>query len=322
MSDNSIDNLQRILVPLDGSNRSEQALRPAVAVAQRCGAELLLLRAVAYHQMSVYDPMGYAIAWPEEIATRMLTEAEDYLQDQQQRLVTRSLSVRTMVLTGDEAGVIVDTAAAEAVDLIVMAPHGRTGVGRWVFGSVTTRVLVEAACPVYITRSENPVTQVLITLDGSELAEYALGPGLALARCLDARVTLLRVERTGLLDSTEAALLEAAELGLGEHILENAYERAGTYLEQIARRQEDPLVEVAVLTGSPAQTILDYAGSESVDLIVMATHGRTGLRRWLYGSVTEKVLHGCTCSMLIVRPPAGALKDNVSEDNGEALSSA
>jgi nucleotide-binding universal stress UspA family protein len=313
MSDNPTERIKKILVPLDGSERSEQALPPALALAQQCDAELLLLRAMAYHQMSVYDPMGYALAWPEEVTGRLQAEAEAYLQRHQQRLAAAAVDVRTLVITGDEAGLIVDTAAAEGVDLIVMATHGRTGVGRWVFGSVTARVLEEAACPVYVTRSSRPVAHLLITLDGSKLAEYALGPGLALARCLAARVTLLRVNQPALLDSAEAALLEAAELGLGEHILENAYERAGSYLEQIAQRLAGRPVEIAVLTGSPPQTILDYASSESVDLIVMATHGRTGLRRWLYGSVTDKVLHGCTCSMLIVRPPAGALRDNVSD---------
>jgi nucleotide-binding universal stress UspA family protein len=309
MSNDSIDPFKRILVPLDGSKRSEQALPPALRLAETCGSELLLLRALAYHQMSVYDPMGYAIAWPEEVAARLEADAAAYLEGHRQKLAGQSLVAHTMVLTGDEAGVIVDTAVAEGVDLIVMAPHGRTGVGRWVFGSVTARVLVEATCPVYVARSGNPVHHVLITLDGSELAEYALAPGLALARCLNARVTLLRVERAGLLDSTEAALLEAAELGLGEHILETAHERAGSYLEQLARRHKEPPLEIAVLTGPPAQTILDYAAGEGVDLIAMATHGRSGLRRWLFGSVTEKVLHGCTCSMLIVRPPAAALKD-------------
>jgi nucleotide-binding universal stress UspA family protein len=314
MSIHSLERIKTILVPLDGSERSEQALQAATRLAQSCGAELLLLRALAYHQMSVYDPLGYAIAWPEEVAVRLQAEAEAYLQGHQQQLAAHAVAARTLVLTGDEAGMIVDTAAAEDVDLIIMAPHGRTGVGRWVFGSVTGRVLVEATCPVYVTRSSQAVAHVLITLDGSELAEVALAPGLALARCLGAGVTLLRVLSAGLLDSTEAALLEAAELGLGEHILENEHERAAGYLEKIAREQTDPPPQVALLTGSPAQTILDYVATEAVDLIVMATHGRTGLRRWLYGSVTEKVLHGCTCSMLIVRPPAGALKDNVNEN--------
>ena len=115
-----------------------------------------------------------------------------------------------MITDGDEASTILETASAENVDLIVMTTHGRTGLTRWVLGSVTERVLHDAPCPVLVMRTSTPLQKVLITLDGSVIAEYALEPGLAVARALDAQVRLLAVADSGHFDLVASAEIEEA----------------------------------------------------------------------------------------------------------------
>jgi nucleotide-binding universal stress UspA family protein len=177
-------------------------------------------------------------------------------------------------------------------------------------GSVTTKVLHEAACPVLSIRTAEPISRILITLDGSELAEQALEPGFELARRLGAQVTLLNVQATSEIDFTGVVQLERAESGLGKRVLQRIYEKDETYLRNIADHYgaiTGLKTRMAVADGPVAQAILHFAEEWDADLIVMATHGRTGLRRWVYGSVTEKILRGAQCAMMIIRPPADKL---------------
>jgi nucleotide-binding universal stress UspA family protein len=204
----------------------------------------------------------------------------------------------------------VDTAVAHQVDLIVMSTHGYSGVTRWLMGSVTEKVLRCTPCPILIVRSPAPINKILITLDGSELAERALDPGLAVAHKLDAKICLLRVAADMLINPMEFAALEQAGSGLGQQIQESSLANAQNYLADVMARNPElgERGKTAVLQGSAAKTILDYAEAEEIDLIVMATHGRTGLRRWVYGSVTERVLHGAHSAVLIIRPPDDVLQ--------------
>jgi nucleotide-binding universal stress UspA family protein len=171
-----------------------------------------------------------------------------------------------------------------------MSSHGYSGLERWALGSVAERVLHDAPCPVFVVRDEALPQRLLITLDGSPLAETVLPPALEVARLLRLPVCLLRVERAphpG--ESTSHAL----------HI-----ERAQTYLDDRCLHLQDdgPHVETVVLQGRPAPAILDYAAHNNFDAIALATHGFSGLRRWIYGSVTAKILRAAQCSLLVVRP--------------------
>jgi nucleotide-binding universal stress UspA family protein len=118
-------------------------------------------------------------------------------------------------------------------------------------------------------------------------------------------VSLLSVKPDQDLDPRFVAELEKVERGLGGQATDDFYHRIETYLKRIARRYQPKMeqeIGIAPRTGRVAPAILNYVEGEGIDLIVMATHGRSGLQRWVYGSVTEKVLRQAKCSMLIVRP--------------------
>jgi nucleotide-binding universal stress UspA family protein len=153
-------------------------------------------------------------------------------------------------------------------------------------------------------REKRPLTNILITLDGSLLAETALEPGMQLARLLGGKVTLLQVDQEANLGAIELSMLELAEAGLSRQIQkEVGDDHLISYLNKVAEpyRQEGLTVETVVMEGAPARSIMDFAEAEEFDLIVMTTHGRTGLKRWVYGSVTEKVLRSSNAAMLIIR---------------------
>ena len=296
---------KRIMVPLDGSELAERALTPALSMAKHTGAELLLLNAPMIAPALTAVVHTYDLPTFDLSMKKMHAEGEEYLTHKRDTLRHNGVVIRKQVVEGDPATVIVETAAEERVDLIIMSTHGYAGLERWVMGSVTERVLQQAPCPVLVVRSRQPITKVVITLDGSELAEQALAPGLATAACFDAPVTLLRVkEQNNQPNPQFVRQLEHVEAGLGQHMLDDFYANADNYLERKRIEGQDTYrhLESVTMQGAPANLIVDYVENNGVDLVVMATHGRTGIGRWVYGSVAQKVLRSVPCAMLVVRP--------------------
>jgi nucleotide-binding universal stress UspA family protein len=194
---------------------------------------------------------------------------------------------------GDPASLVTKQADEPAVGLIVMASHGRSGLERFALGSVAEHVVHAARIPVVVIRPFGPdrdwsnLEHALVPLDGSALAELALPTAAQFGGSLVSMVTLARVVDPILLagESDEAA-----------RYLEEARSR---FAIQLGERQ--CRVETTVLYGSVAEQILERAQTAK-ELIVMATHGRTGASRWTFGSVAERVLHETRVPLLLVHP--------------------
>lgn len=302
---------KKILVPLDGSELAEWALAPALKLAAAAQAELILLRST----IPVYTVMPvvageYAWAWPEYAGEQMQTESQEYLRSIQEKYELPGVPLHTMNVEGDAASMIVDTAVDEAVDLIVMSTHGRSGLNKWVLGSVAERVLYSAPCPVLAMRSSHPINRMVITLDGSALAEKVIEPALAVAAGLKARITLLRINEPLLADYKPSVQFDWEVGPESTYVMgQERRNEAENYLHEITRRVDRSGLDMqlSVVDGQPVTKILEFANLHGTDLIAMSTHGRSGLRRWLFGSVTAKVMHSFGGHMLIVRPPNGEL---------------
>lgn len=197
-------------------------------------------------------------------------------------------------------------------ELMVMTTHGRGPASRFWLGSVTDALVRTATVPLLLLRPSEqapplalspPFHHMMITLDGSDLAEQALGPALQLGRLMQTRYTLLRVVKPVVsLDPTTGW---SATTDRNEPLARQQLDEAQAYLDRIAERLRGQGLTVQtrlVLHTRPADTILEETREQGVDVIALATHGRGGLQRLLLGSVADKVLRGGTTPLLICRP--------------------
>lgn len=301
---------KRILVPTDGSPLSNQALPAAITLGRPLHAAIHLLRStgIAMAHLAPPEPIYSGQPWlPDpDVVAELTDEARAALRELVDAHPAPEIEWHTFVVDTDPAAAILDHAEDNNINLIVMASHGHTGIQRWALGSVTERVVRHTRKPVYIVRHTAPVRRMLIPLDGSAIAEAVLPPALAFARITGAHITLLHIPDPQQPRRRLLQQLDNIESGLGDSLRPGIGEAAEHYLQTVPHRHKaaDLTIESVLLDGAPAPTILDYAEQANIDLIAMATHGRTGLQRWLYGSVTEKVLRTAATSLLIVRPSA------------------
>lgn len=291
---------------MDGSPLAERALIPALALAKETDGELTLLHALVTDDVLIPDYMGMPVLQPDYWIEERRGQAVAYLANLQKRYGHPNINIYTHITEGDPASLILDLAHEDSFDLVVMSTHGYSGVRRFMFGSVTEHILRHALCPVLVVRQDRPIGHILITIDGSPMSESVIKPALHLAKLLGAKVTFLRVEKDLVIkDYDEIRKIEQLDPGLGQRILDSFYHRVDDYLDGLKQKHTKGGLEINVLAmkGDPAEDILTAAAHFDTDLIAMATHGRTGLRRWVYGSVTEKVLRQAERNMLVVRPP-------------------
>lgn len=281
-----------------------------------------LMRGVAPAAVDVHPtPAGIS-----EEGWRVERELVEYLQTVAKRLEPVAADVQVGVRFGRPAGDILDFASEVGADLVAMSTHGRSGLSRWVFGSVADRVLRRAACPVLLVRVRSRDTviaplqttyqRILVPLDGSELAEQVLPYVKALIRPPQTsrleggprgvtHVFLVSVLTTGLGDRTVALLTSYPPgLRLATTALHHAEIQLQSYLRSVAAvlRERGAAVHIAIHQGSPADEILAYAAEVEADLIGMTTHGFSGMSRWVYGNVAGKILQGTHSPVLLVRP--------------------
>jgi len=301
---------KRMLVPLDGSELAEVAFTYAKELAGRLDLDVVLLH-VCVQQECDLAPMHRA--YVERAAEIVRRESEEVQQRTGIQSGVRALEARAEVAVGHPAEEILRYADENDIDLILMATHGRSGVGRWAMGSVADKVLRASIVPVWLVRAGIPEEIVydkwprrtmLVPLDGSELAEAVLPHVEALAKQRGTElvdVVLLAICEPGVLppDYPHAE----GVINWDEHvaIVKGAKVQ---YLNGVEKRLTDAGLNVRseVLMGDAANEIVDYATSSPFNLIVMSTHGRSGVSRWVFGSVAEKVLQGVSNPILLVRP--------------------
>jgi nucleotide-binding universal stress UspA family protein len=299
--------IRRVLVPLDGSSFAEQALAYALAIAGP-ETELVLLEVIPPAE-PVRGLFGNVVITAEEIKEAYDEGIERSLSETHQVRLGDRPNVRLETTTGDAAEEILRVAAREGVDLIVIASHGRGAIGRWVIGSVADRVARTSLVPVMVIRpreesdNEGPapmIRRLIVPLDGSDLASQALPFVELLATSL--RVPVLLVNVTDVVHDLSRAMVHglAFRQEVYDEILDNARADARELLEDAANRLRQAGLEAIglVLDGQAAGAIAGVA--EPTDVIVMTSHGRTGLRRWLTGSVAEKLVREGPVPVILV----------------------
>lgn len=295
-----------IEVPLDGSPFAEQALPHTLGIVRRAGAALDLVHVHVLHFSEGHRPARFS--YDPEVDKEQKRQERLYLEDAAKKLTAVSpVSVTAAVVTGLDAEGILQRAQYEKADLIVMATHARGPLGRFFVGGVADELIRQAAVPVLLVHPRDPapglvpeplLEHVLVPLDGSSLAERVLGPALDLVRLWDGRCTLLRVIEGS--PATTAGQPNRSRPPEGE---QEAVAQA--YLEKIAGRlrEEGMAVQTRVVVAPhAAPAILEEAQAQLCDFIALATHGRSGLSRMLFGSIAEKVIRGASTPVLVYRP--------------------
>jgi nucleotide-binding universal stress UspA family protein len=290
--------VDRIVATLDGSRTAEVILPYVEELAGRAGAQIILV--------GVCDPvLGEADA-------RNLYGS--YLQQVSERLkkglwetgAGAAASVDTEVLAGAPAEEILKFGESVDASLIVMASHGASSKGPWLLGSIAAKVLRATRRPVLLVRTpradrpgKHTIKRILMPLDGSQIGAAAISFTEKLAQWVSAEIVLLHVV------PPPSFFMSFAGAGQVTPEEELAARRSGAvnYLEGVKQEltRQGMNVTTALASGSPADQVVEYAAKNAIDLIAMSSHGRTGIGRWVFGSVTDKILHAGDAPVLVVR---------------------
>lgn len=272
--------LKKILLTLDGSENAEKALPWAKQLGAQEHAQVVLLRVVPPNN----DP---------EARARERQEAREYLLRMEKELNYAGVPAKIMVRRGKPAREIVDAALEEGCDLILMAARGDSTVQRWVIGGVTEQVMRMSKVPVLPVRSQlampkqGHVHRIIVPLDGSKLAESVVWWSIRLAQLLHAKLVFLHVYPNGR-RGWNAKRFEA----LNERMTKTCASLCKQGVPASFRLQR----------GDAATRIINFADHD--DLILTTTHGSGGFKRWIFGSVAEKLIHAAETPVLVYRAPA------------------
>jgi nucleotide-binding universal stress UspA family protein len=308
--------IKTILVPLDGTPFAEQILPYVQLLALALGARVYMLRGVTEDQqerlIAGSQSTDAALLPPPPVCetctlTARCQHTDCYLAAQAELLRACGVEAYGDTRVGSPAAVITASAGQWPDTLIAMATHAHSGLRRWMLGSVTDKVVHDTTIPLLLVRGteqapppERLRTRILVPLDGSAFANQALPYAIELATRLHAELTLLWVVAPSIEEYLGSFPAEAdlRRLVHDQTINADGSIACGTSKEPV------PLT-TAVTLGPTAETIAEEAERRRAGLIVMATHGYTGLQRWRLGSVADTLLHLTPTPLLLVRGQAG-----------------
>jgi len=302
--------LRTIVVPLDGSPLAERALDTATALSIPTAARLVLVRVeISYSMADIPDDQARAAT---------VQRSEHYLAETATRLSSRGFIVQSDVRCAGRAPEAIVAAATEhGADMIVMTSHGRTGLTHLLFGSVAEGVVAHSRIPVLVERvwqaakrelliADRP--RLLVPLDGTELAEAALEVATGLADDLDGELVLLKVEVPDDMRDAERDVQEHLEATAPDERFD-PHDYLVRTEERLSASSPDMVVYCEVRHGRPADQVVITAHEVNAALIVMATHGRTGVDRIIAGSVAGRVIEHAHQPVVLIRPGPGRTQD-------------
>jgi nucleotide-binding universal stress UspA family protein len=296
----------KLLIPLDGSKTAESVLFFVNILQDTPHIPIELLTVIDISQMTTHIATNKA-----QYLDHLIAEAErvneEYLRGVAANL--QSFEVGYTVEKGKPADIIIEKAAASAGTLVAMATHGRSGINRWLLGSVAEKVLRGTSSPLFLVRAgpndftaDQSISSIVVPLDGSAIAESILPAAVEMTQRLGAEIVLFR--------SYE---LPASAYYGSEDYLPNYDElkkqvkaEAQSYLDDQAKALNAKglsRVTTAVAEGLAADEIIHCAREQPNSLLAMCTHGRSGVQRWVLGSVTETVVRHAPGPVLVLRAP-------------------
>ena len=291
-----------VVIPTDGSEHSVQAAERGLALARRYGSTPHVISIVDVQRAAgLFSAGGISNEFVDQVeaAGREAVRAiEEIARDED---AVRSAVVQGSLWKAPSAGIL-EYATDHDADLIVIGTHGRTGLDRTLAGSVTERVVRSSSVPVLTVRAADHAAvseydRILVPTDGSEYAAAAIDHALSVAQACNASIHVLFVvdieSNTMVTESSSYALLQDELETIGQEVTGSI----GTQIEEIGLN-----VVTEIHQGFPPGTILEYVADREIDLVVMGTHGRTGLNRVLLGSTAARVIREAEVPVLSVKP--------------------
>lgn len=306
---------QRILVPVDFSDGSRQAVLFGSYFAARSNGSVHLLNIVADPGMYLPDA-----SMPVVVPSMFLTEAREAAEQELAKLLVgeegKGLTVTREAIVDSPVEGIVRKARQEQADLICIGTHGRTGFSRLALGSVAERTVQRAPCPILVARGKGKkradiaIRRIAVAIDFSDFS-----PGLLhLAR----QVAIDESVQVDLVHVVEEYSPNRSEFSAGQPIVQDYLRALRSDAEKQLLAIDIPGVRATrhVLLGRPFVEINRHAAENRIDLIIIGTHGRTGLRHWFLGSVAEMVVRKAPCPVLVM--PQNLVSPPRSTDRKEA----
>jgi universal stress protein A len=279
----------KILVPTDFSKHSDKALKQAFDIAQEYKAKAYVIHVVREKMSHEIDDYGLTAHSVRQMEADMIRGARKKLQKEIDRFPqAKEIEVSSEAVIGDPPEEILKAQTGKGIDLIVISSLGKTGLAKYFIGSVARKVLKGSTCSVLLTKQEmlRP-TKILVPTDFSEYSDKALKQGLDIGKQYNAKVFLLHVIPTRVQQS-------------GAHEIERVKESMKQQLDKFPRSKEVEVI-TDIREGTSYEAILEEEKNKEIDLIVIASLGRTGLAKYLIGGVARNVLKGAKCPVLLTR---------------------
>jgi hypothetical protein len=289
-----ITKLEKLLLSTDGSEFSEGAVREAVKLAKIGSSKLFVLSVIETNPE--FEVLAPQIVEKEEEQTR------DCLEQIKSTAAKEGVECEIIARhTESPFQAIVEEAEKNQADLIIMGRRGRTGLRRLLMGSVTAKVIGYSPCNVLVVPrlAEIKYKKILVATDGSKYSVAAASEAIGIAKRCGADLFIISVVPTETASPFDIVHSEMQHEMIAQKEFQDGEKNVNDLL--VVARQEGVNVKGHIIQGRPYDVIVENSREEGVDLIVMGSHGRTGMERLLMGSVTERVVGNADCSVLVVK---------------------
>ena len=286
--------IEKLLLPTDCSEFSEGAIREAVNLAKTCSSKLFVVSVIET------NPEYESIA--PQLIEKAEKETRQHLESVKNRAAKEGVDCEIIARQGEDPyKYIVDEAAKHQVSMIIMGRRGRKGLKRLMMGSVTAKVIGHSPCNVLVVprAARLEFRKILVATDGSKYSNAAASEAVAIAKRCGATLIAASVVPY---ESISPLGIVHSEMQW-ELVTEESRKAAENNIKNVKEiaEKEDVKIEELILEGRPYEAIINAAKEKRVDLIVVGSHGRTGLDRLLMGSVTERVIGHADCAVLVVK---------------------
>ncbi|MBI5074755.1 MAG: universal stress protein [Nitrospirae bacterium] len=284
-----MERYRKILVAVDGSESSRNAFRQACRIVKHDKSWITAITVIP-----PYQDQFQTLSIKEKVSKALRDDGDRILADIQSIAKEEDVYVKFRLEEGSPVDSILDIAEENFFDLVVTGRRGMTRTDKSLIGTVTGRIIGHSTCDVLVVPRDTNVTwnTLLVPTDGSRFSEGSTGKAIGLAKVYGAQLKIISI-----VDVTDEFQAQAPDA------VESLVNQARQHVEDVAERARERglQADTFVREGESYKVITALAKKQNADMIIMGSHGRTGVKRLFMGSVTEKVIGHAPCPVLVVK---------------------